>query len=520
MLYLVPDWSANNQLEYDPIMNYAWMLTQQHEPFRLLILQSIPQLRYLLHQYDLTETPLVNMFDVIQQVTRTAGLPYNVDDLNWPADTQEVYTAQNVLQLKNDQIQAIASVGDSGQLSVVEHLVAGQAAKIELFDDRGFKSNEKMVDTYGNITEQRWYNDNGRLLYHVDEKGEVDVLAPKDPAAKTHYASLDDLLIDATLRRIDPEDRFIMSDSLNLKPIAQGLMKDHQVALSVGQELTADFLDFPILIAPSDAIKDRWIRFSKRQRMFAPELNIAPISPYPAELSFGMSNDEAQMIIDWHVGDENSERVTEIAGYLANWLVNNEDWAILADFDNWDKVHFVEDVLKGIAKSVFHIDPDSKEARQLQDFLERQRLHRIYKADMLMYAHLRTLPNWDQLNGYAQLFERFNWVVGPSQSDYVKNLHAARILLDLSAKTNLFLQVEAISVGIPQIVQHGNGYVVKQNGAIRESPADLKPVLDRFLNHLNDWNISLIANVRLTNENLVEDQVAKLKEVWTYGDHH
>ena len=97
-----------------------------------------------------------------------------------------------------------------------------------------------------------------------------------------------------------------------------------------------------------------------------------------------------------------------------------------------------------------------------------------------------------------------------SMSDVLTNLDKTRLLVDLGEENDEFLQIAAISVGVPQLRKHASELLVNgKNGLICTSMEELSKGLEYYLSSLKNWNTALIENVKFLNQ-YSEDNLLKL----------
>ncbi len=97
-----------------------------------------------------------------------------------------------------------------------------------------------------------------------------------------------------------------------------------------------------------------------------------------------------------------------------------------------------------------------------------------------------------------------------------RQLDSLRILIDWGNGLDEFLQISAISTGIPQIYRQPNSQIKNyQNGLICPQLSDINKGLDYYLGNLKHWNEALIYNVQLMNQLSATELQKKWKKVLT-----
>ena len=92
-----------------------------------------------------------------------------------------------------------------------------------------------------------------------------------------------------------------------------------------------------------------------------------------------------------------------------------------------------------------------------------------------------------------------------------KCMREQRLLVDLREVPELYLQITAISIGIPQIVRTRTEFVkAGRNGIILDKMEDLPESLAYYLSGLKNWNEARIYSFEVSKEYTTE----KLIETW------
>lgn len=89
-----------------------------------------------------------------------------------------------------------------------------------------------------------------------------------------------------------------------------------------------------------------------------------------------------------------------------------------------------------------------------------------------------------------------------------------RILVELREQPELYLQVMAVSVGIPQIVRTRTQFVQSgRNGIVLGNINELSGVLAHYLESLKNWNDAMIASYRIGKKYTTDVLLKQWKEV-------
>ena len=111
------------------------------------------------------------------------------------------------------------------------------------------------------------------------------------------------------------------------------------------------------------------------------------------------------------------------------------------------------------------------------------------------------------------LVRRINYVTIHSDNELIKILKPMRLIVDLSKRPEIFLQVVGISTGIPQINLVKSDYVDDgKNGLRIGSIDDLAGALRYYLNGLSNWNRAKMYSVNKISSYTAEKLVRELTD--------
>ena len=89
-----------------------------------------------------------------------------------------------------------------------------------------------------------------------------------------------------------------------------------------------------------------------------------------------------------------------------------------------------------------------------------------------------------------------------------------RLLVDVSEKPENYVQIAAISTGIPQIVKTRNQYVEDgENGMIIDSIEEITSAMRFYLDSLANWNDAMICSYEMGKRFSTDVLLEKWKEV-------
>ncbi|MEE6750558.1 accessory Sec system glycosyltransferase Asp1 [Pediococcus acidilactici] len=178
MFYIVPAWTNDiKELNHDPLKNLISLLDSGDKPVKLLVLNFLPNLRYLLHVNGLTNLPLWNLWDAILGIERTDGIPLGPESVEIPDDVRIVQGPWAMLGYRGNELAVTLVGNDQGFVQTVENFEGGKHF-FDIYDDRGFKASTKYMEE-DRIIRQDWFDEVGQcvLRYEPDSKVPVRILS-------------------------------------------------------------------------------------------------------------------------------------------------------------------------------------------------------------------------------------------------------------------------------------------------------------------------------------------------------
>ena len=89
-----------------------------------------------------------------------------------------------------------------------------------------------------------------------------------------------------------------------------------------------------------------------------------------------------------------------------------------------------------------------------------------------------------------------------------------RLIVDLREVPTLYLQISAISMGIPQLVSRETQFLVDgKNGRVIQGKDELFQALQFYLDVLSNWNDAMVASYELGKKFSTAELIEKWKEV-------
>lgn len=134
-------------------------------------------------------------------------------------------------------------------------------------------------------------------------------------------------------------------------------------------------------------------------------------------------------------------------------------------------------------------------------------------------AYNRPKQLMDQV--YGLLDEEEEWIAEHfsveqcvDELEVSKCMREQRLIVEMRKPPELYLQVTAVSMGIPQIVSMETQFVVdKANGIVLSEVSQLPEALDYYLEGLANWNKAMVASYDLGKNYTTEVLLEKWREV-------
>lgn len=105
--------------------------------------------------------------------------------------------------------------------------------------------------------------------------------------------------------------------------------------------------------------------------------------------------------------------------------------------------------------------------------------------------------NTDQKSEVVDLYKRVRIETFETENAIIQAFKTVRLIIDVSRRPNIYIQIAGISAGIPQINLTTSPYIVdKKNGLILQEISELNQAITYYFNGLRHWNESLVYSVR------------------------
>ena len=525
MLYFIPAWYQGNQwreneqswytrrmhTEFDDTVKQIQLFHRSKvHPYRILLLSHAPNFRHFLHRQGVYHAPYWSCFDAIQGIQRTKAVVLSFHNLKWPEGIEFIYSNFVLMAMLDGQLYARAEFGEDGNLIRIDLYKDGVLHRKNVYDDRGFVSVTIRYEK-GQEVWQDYLGEDGiwRIrVYAADGHVEINEKSPRyllhcgqqekwQQYTRNRYDSLQEILeevLQAYLALTEPEALFCMGMYELHTPMLERALRDRKKILSFYEnrfpagkipEIMNLLQDADYIVVDSEENLRKILGCSEGLLT-----RIREISPYDSRVDHGISTQLNVQKILVPVDGIEEEVLDRLILQLGAYLRENEN----------ARVHWFT------RKADYDI-----ETRLLEN--TRRTLHRA------------GLPEgWAAKSGETAVAEneleekpvpvKFYVEQCVDELSVSKCIREQRILVDLRKEREIYLQIAAVSVGIPQIVRKKTKYVEHgKNGFLLQNLSELDHCLEYYLDGMKHWNEAHIHSRELGEQNSTKVLIQEWKEV-------
>lgn len=528
MLYFIPAWYQQNKwceneqnwharrmhTEFDDTVKQIQLFHRSGAyPFQIMLLSFAPNFRHFLHRQSVFHAPYWSCFDAIQEIRRKKATTLSFHNLNWPMNIAFVYTPFVVVAMLNGEKYAQIEFGEDGNPIEIVMYQNGRIQRRNIYDDRGFVSSTIVYDNaiphhQDYLTEKGIWK-----LRHFLEDGHVEV-NPKIPTflliyegkeytktfSKLSYRNLEEVIyevLNAYIQLTQEKDIFCVAmHSLHAELLKHALNKKNKI-LSFFEnrydvEMHSENLD--MIEHANYIITDSKENIHKIQGVLGNKIPlITDITPFDSRVDFGISQQLNVQKILVPVDGLGDARFEELIQALGTYLLQNENAQV-------------------------HLFTRYAEYDRMQIILARTR-ECLGKAGME--------PDWatevsignkvaeNQLEEDSDTVPvRFFVDQCVDELSVSKCMREQRLVVDMRTRTEIYLRIAGISVGIPQIVYQETQFVEHgQNGFVVKEMSQLAECIDYYLDGLKNWNEAMVYSFELGKKYTTNVLIEQWKEV-------
>ncbi len=513
MICFIPAWYSNHEWrENEQIWFRRRMHTEVDDSVKQLqlfdrrssfttntiLLHYAPNYRHFLHRQGLLHSKYWSIFDVIQniKVKRPAILSFH--DLSWPKDIEFQYSAFDIVAILNGQRYATIDFGEDGNMIQVDLYNNGQLRRKNIYDDRGFLSSTTIYrDNQWNY--RQYLNEKGvwRICEYAD--GHVDVnpssmeyelVGHSFTFTKEHYSSLEEVLEEVFQNYVDlntEENIYCVAMHPLHSRLIDHVLKDKKKVISFYNDRCYPTKDEESkkLVENADHIvaNSKQVIENIDLKDIPTKAPIIDITPFDTRVDFGISLQLKEQNILVTMDQLDDEMYEKLLLVLMKYRKHNHNIMInlFTRRAEWDREQYLLNKTQQLLRKNGY-DPNyaAKETNQVMENDLEETVPVLFKVRQCV----------DELS-------------------VSKCLKEQRLIIDIEKNPDLFLQISAISMGIPQISQKESDYLIDgKNGRVLKNIKDLEKALVFYLDTLKNWNQAMIESYEIgkkySSSNLVK----------------
>ncbi|MCM1231917.1 MAG: accessory Sec system protein Asp1 [Ruminococcus flavefaciens] len=523
MLYFIPAWYKNNewceneqswrvrrmQSEFDDTVKQIQLFHRSGVyDYQIMLLSFAPNFRHFLHRQGIYRAPYWSCFDAIQEVERKKVRVLSFHDLSWPDGIEFLYSPFVVIAMLGKKKYAQIDFGEDGNPIWIEMYRDDKICRRNLYDDRGFVSctilYEEGVPVYqeylteNGIWKLRCYNKDGHV--EINEKCpdyllECEGSKSRKQFSRRTYNTLEQVMYEvltAFLELTSYSDIFCVAmHNLHAGLLARALQHEkkilsffqdrYQISDREGEAAMIRYADYVVVDSQENAGK-------VRRTFQMPPGHMMAIPPYDTRVEEGTGLQSGVQKLLLAVDDLDQDSLGKIVRILARYLSKK----------------------KGVQVCLFTRDAAYNRKQKLLEMtraeLAKGGLPEEYAADA---------PGENVAENDLELGEKIPVLFVPEQCmdelSVSKCMREQWLLIDLREVPEQYLQIKAVSFGIPQIVRKGTEFIVDDgNGIILDHLKQLPRALEYYLNGLEHWNEARIFSYEVSRRYTTE----RLLDMW------
>lgn len=523
MLYFIPawykerEWCENEQSwrvkrmysEFDDTVKQIQLFHRSGGyDYQIMLLGFAPNFRHFLHRQGVFRVPYWSCFDAIQEVRRKKASVLSFGDLDWPEGIEFLYTPFVVVAMLGKEKYAQIDFAEDGNPIWIELYQNGMIIRRDLFDDRGFTSSMVYYENGRPVYQDYLTEDGIWKLRHYYQDGHVEMnggcpgylLEYKGSRAvrqfsRMAYGNMDQVICEVLVSYLgltDTRDVFcIAMHNLHAGLLGRALRGKKRILSFYNDryQFTEDPDELEMIRNADYMVVDSKDNAEKLQRMLQiPAERLKAIPPYDTRVDEGISLQSGFQKLLMAVDGLDQHTFGEIIRILSGYLPQK----------------------KGVRVHLFTRDAryDSKQRllMQTQAELAKNGMPEEWAGEA---ANDIVSENGLEEEGKIPVFFVPEQCV--DELSVSKCMREQWLLLDLREVPELYLQINAISFEIPQIVRKKTEFIVDGgNGIILNKLERLPQVLDYYLDGLEHWNEAKVYSYEISKKYTTE----RLLEMW------
>ncbi len=525
MIYFIPawyksgSWSENEQAwysrrqhtEFDDTVKHIQLFHRNHfYEYSILLPGYTPNFRHFLHRQSVYHAPYWSCFDSMQSVEKKRVMNFSYHDLAWPDGVEFVYSPFVILAYLNGSKYAEIEFGEDGNMIEVTMFNGDEIVRKNIYDDRGFISSTIVYEN-GQPVNQDFLMENGTWKLRLslqdgrvrvnpdcaDYRIEYDSNVEKIPYSKLNYGSMNEIIsevIEKYLSNTSETDIFCIAMHERHAGILGEILKNRKYILSFYEDRypIGRITELRSLIqSASYVITDSRENMLSLQNVYGDDYSIIDITPYDTRVDKGISQQLHVKKIMVPVDGLSPECYRGIINVLGEYLSGHKDTEV--SLFTRDSSYDAEDKILETTRTIL------KEQGYPVGWAEKITNNNISENDL----------------GDEEIVEvKFLVEQCVDEIDVTGCMRKQRVILDLRPMPELYLQVTAISLGVPQIVLRETQFVEDgNNGFVLQDISDAGDKISYYLDNLSNWNEAVINSYELGRKFTTQVLINRWKEV-------
>lgn len=525
MLYFIPawyqqnKWSENEQIWYerrmytefdDTVKQIQLFHRSKACRYQIILLGYAPNFRHFLHRQSVYRAPYWSCFDAIQEVKRRRAAALSFHQLKWPDGIEFRYTLFVVTAVLEGQKYAQIDFGEDGNPIQVSLYKDDKICRRNLYDDRGFLSatilyeNEQPVHCdylmENGVWKLRYFYQDG----HVEINSKYPAYLLRDQGreeerrfSRLRYDDISQVICEVLLfylQMVEGEDIFCVAMHEQHTRLLEKVLRNKKLILSFfsGRSLDTGCLTVRKMVKEADYIvADSGNTLNKLKKVWKGFMkNSIAIPPYDSREDSGLSlqfNVQKVLVaIDGVEGDGFGKLVRLLGEYLR--INENVQICLLTRKTDYDRK---QRVLETVRRELLKAGMEDGWAKEADETISE-----------------------NNINLEESVAVKFIVEQCVDELSVSKCMREQRLFVDLREIPELYLQITAISIGIPQIVRTKTEFVTDGlNGKILKNVHGLPKALHYYLGGLKNWNQARIFSYELMKEYTTDKLLERWKEV-------
>lgn len=509
LLYLIPDWHQDTELEEDRIYTLSNFFSKQEFENKLLLTKKMSFLRYKLNEIGYRYDNVISIFDILQNISIKNGHPISLEDLSFSSELERIYTPNSVSFLKDNVIVAVVYFNDFGFVSSVRHHLPNGDFIEDIYDDRGFISIKRYLDKDGKPSKTAYYNEQRKkTLTQVGEKLTVEENGSSFLRQK-EYDSIDsaikEILNYFMLEVIESNPHSVVSIITTTEKETVFQTKDMPYNGKMIRVLTDDTvqdLGDAKLVTDTKNRSDREIRAKNVIPIFLPKLTLGTSDAMPLmKIYLKLSTDRVK---EEKIFRLNLERV-----------IKSETISMVCELDNFERVNLFKAIQKKIINEFFKVNSESSDYKRVEKYILAKKEKRLFTSDIEAIKDVQQSDDWLNYVNAVNANYKINYIVKPNKKVIDAEFREARVYLDFEEHYNMLRHAKAVSNGIPIISEHRSDFIEygKNGFYVTRDIKEINIYLDYFIDSLRNWNEALVYSVGIIEKYEPENIMNKWKEM-------